>query len=92
MNTEMFDTQHLQAKARLVNYKIVVLRVEETTIESRTRAVVSGGALAPPEFGVSEKRTEKERDSLLKFIYFEKATKFCKTSTLFFFLSSARQK
>ena len=35
MNTEMFDTQHLQAKARLVNYKIVVLRVEETTIESQ---------------------------------------------------------
>ena len=32
------------------------------------RAVVRGGAgdtLAPPEFGVSEKRTEREKDSLL---------------------------
>ena len=32
------------------------------------RAVVrggAGGALASPEFGVSEKRTERERDSLL---------------------------
>ena len=32
------------------------------------RAVVrggAGGALAPPEFGVSEKRTEREMDSLL---------------------------
>ena len=32
------------------------------------RAVVrggAGGALAPPEFGVSDKRTERELDSLL---------------------------
>ena len=29
------------------------------------RAVVRGGALAPKEFGVSEKRTEREIDSLL---------------------------
>ena len=38
----------------------------------RCRAAVRGGArgsvrgtLAPPEFGVSEKRTEREKDSLL---------------------------
>ena len=29
------------------------------------RAVVRGGALAPQEFGVSEKRTERELDSQL---------------------------
>ena len=28
-------------------------------------AVTAEGALAPPEFGVSEKRTERERDNVL---------------------------
>ena len=46
------------------------------------RAVVRGEALAPQEFGASEKRTERELDHQLKFFYSEKAANFCKISKL----------
>ena len=44
------------------------MRRQKLEIYFESRAVVRGGAgdaLAPPEFGVSEKRTERELDSLL---------------------------
>ena len=54
VRSNIFDLQKLECYLNKVNVMV--------------RAVVrgvAGGAFVPPEFGVSEKRTERELDSLL---------------------------
>ena len=46
-----------------INYHEYNMICTTTMVDTNGKAVVTGGA--PPDFGVSEKRTEREIDSLL---------------------------